>query len=108
MGLIDVIGVEASGIVVQIGPDCISDVKTGDEVACLVKDGSYAAHVLADERLLLPRPADGSLSFDTMASIPENWLTAYQLLHFEARVQPGETILLHAAASGVGTAVIQV
>lgn len=43
-----------------------------------------------------------SLDMHTLASIPEQWITAYQLLFRVARVQAGETILLHAGASGVG------
>lgn len=105
MGPIDIIGVEASGVVVEVGPNCSSGIQVGDEVGCLVKDGSYAAMVRAEERLLIRKPE--SLSFDQMACVPENFLTAYQLLHFEAKIQPGETILLHAASSGVGSAVIQ-
>ena len=43
----------------------------------------------------------------TAAAIPEVWLTAYQLLHFVAKIQPGESVLIHAVGSGVGTAATQ-
>jgi tumor protein p53-inducible protein 3 len=42
-----------------------------------------------------------------MATVTEVWATAYQILHFVSHVQPGEFVLIHAAASGVGTAMIQ-
>ena len=47
------------------------------------------------------------LSFEQAAALPEVWLTAYQMLMLIAQVKAGETVLVHAAASGVGTALIQ-
>lgn len=47
------------------------------------------------------------MSFGEAASIPEAWVTAYQLLYKVAQVQEDETVLIHAAASGVGTCLIQ-
>jgi tumor protein p53-inducible protein 3 len=46
------------------------------------------------------------MSFEKAAAIPEVWCTAYQLLHFVGKIQPGETALVLAAASGVGTALL--
>jgi len=48
-----------------------------------------------------------SIDFTTAAAIPEVWLTAYQLLHIEGRLKAGETVLIHAGGSGVGTSAVQ-
>lgn len=51
--------------------------------------------------------APSNLELSKVAAIPEVWLTAYQLLHLVAKIQPGETALILAAASGVGTSLLQ-
>ena len=70
-----------------------------------ISAGGYSEFVAVDERHLLPIP-DGTSVVDAGA-IPETWLTAYQLLHFIGKVQAGDTVLVLAAGSGVGTAAIQ-
>lgn len=67
--------------------------------------GGYAEYVSVPYQQLLKIP-DG-MDFISAAAIPEVWLTAYQLLHFVAKVNQGESVLIHAAGSGVGTAAIQ-
>ncbi len=52
-------------------------------------------------------PLPPGMTLLTAGGVPEVWLTAFQLLHLVARVQPGEHVLVHAGASGVGTAAIQ-
>merc|ERR1712150_41129 len=47
------------------------------------------------------------LSLEHAACLPEVWLTAYQLLHFVGKIQPGDSVLVHAGGSGVGTAAVQ-
>ena len=58
-----------------------------------------------DEALALHKP--DTLSFEEAAAIPETWFTAYQALFFVAGLQKGQDILIHAGASGVGIAAIQ-
>ncbi|XP_008945113.1 PREDICTED: quinone oxidoreductase PIG3, partial [Merops nubicus] len=57
------------------------------------------------EGLLMPLPR--AMTFIQAAAIPEAWLTAFQLLHFVGKIQKGERVLIHAGASGVGIAAIQ-
>jgi NADPH:quinone reductase-like Zn-dependent oxidoreductase len=71
----------------------------------LLQGGGYAEYAVAYESSTLHAPA--SLDMKTLASIPEQWMTAYQLLFMVGHLQAGETVLLHAAASGVGQAAIQ-
>ncbi|TSO25148.1 Quinone oxidoreductase PIG3 [Bagarius yarrelli] len=71
----------------------------------LLSGGGYAQYVAVPEELLMPVPSH--LTLYEAAAIPEAWLTAYQLLHLIARVKKGETVLIHAGASGVGTAAVQ-
>ena len=47
------------------------------------------------------------MSFAEGAAIPEQWFTAFQLLHLVGEIQPGDNVLIHAGASGVGTSAIQ-
>lgn len=58
-----------------------------------------------EQDLAMPKP--DSLSFEEAAAIPETWFTAYQALFFVTGLQPGEDVLIHAGASGVGIAAIQ-
>jgi NADPH:quinone reductase-like Zn-dependent oxidoreductase len=78
----------------------------GDEVFGLVGGGAYAEFVNCDEGLLLKKP--GHLSWVEAASIPENYITAYQALVKYGEVKKGDHVLVHAGASGVGVAAIQI
>nr|AZL94516.1 zinc binding alcohol dehydrogenase domain containing 2 [Nephromyces sp. MMRI] len=71
----------------------------------LVSGGAYSEFIVAPDTLCMKIPT--GLSFEQAASIPENWITAYQLLHFIAKIKKGDKVLIHAAASGVGCAAIQ-
>ncbi len=103
-GASDILGLELSGIVAKVG-EGVEGFKEGDRVMCLVTGGSYAEFCLADAATTMKLPDD--LSFREAAAIPEVWLTAYQLLHFVGKFQRGETVLIHAGASSVGLAAIQ-
>ena len=99
------LGMEAAGVVTDVGPG-VTRFKTGDRVAYVARPpGAYA-----EERVL---PADAlvalpdTISFDDAASAMLQGLTAQYLLRRTYRVQPGETILIHAAAGGVGLFVCQ-
>lgn len=103
-GASDVLGLEAAGIVVATG-DAVERVRVGDRVCTLLPGGGYATHVVAPADLVIPVWDD--LDDAHAAALPEVFMTAYTALFDDARVAPGETVLIHAAASGVGTAAIQ-
>ncbi|KAH8878960.1 quinone oxidoreductase putative [Thozetella sp. PMI_491] len=102
----NIMGVEFSGHVEQVGPDCSLSFKKGDKVFGLVYGGAYAELVAIDEEMLMEMP-DG-MDFETAAGIPETYFTATQAVHLVAAMEPGQRVLIHAAASGVGQAAIQV
>ena len=99
------LGTEAAGTVVRVGHD-VTGFQAGDRVFCRTAVAGCQAELVAApaaEVLRLP----GRLSFVDAAAIPVIFLTAYHMLRTLAPVRPGETILVHAAASGVGTAAVQ-
>lgn len=71
----------------------------------ILPGGSYAEYVAAHKDVLIPIPDE--FDYETAAAIPEAWLTAYQTLFFLGQARSGNLALIHAAASGVGTAIIQ-
>jgi NADPH:quinone reductase-like Zn-dependent oxidoreductase len=79
--------------------------RPGDRVMGLLGGGGYAERVSLHERLCLPVPP--SMPLEAAAAIPEAFLTAYDALFALGAARPGEVVLLHAAASGVGTAAAQ-
>lgn len=104
-GVSDIIGLECSGIVEEVGADCELGFAVGDRIMALLAGGGYAEYVNVDERLVMRVPA--GMDLKTAGAIPETWLTAYQLLHFVGKVEAGDTALVLAAGSGVGTAATQ-
>jgi len=100
----DILGLEAAGTVAALGPGA-SGVRVGDRVMCLLGGGGYAQYVVVDHRMALPIP--GNLPFEQAAGVPEVFYTAYMTLVAEAGLARGETLLIHAGGSGVGTAAIQ-
>lgn len=98
-----VLGVEISGVVTEING--ASPFSIGDRVMGLVNGGGYAEFAVmpSDRAIKIP----DSLSFDQAAAIPEVFLTAYQTLFWLGKLKENETVLIHAGASGVGTAAIQ-
>ncbi len=103
-GASPILGLEISGTVEQIGSQ-VSHWKQGDRVCALLPGGGYAEYVTVHEHLALGVPAN--ISLVQAAAIPEVFLTAFQALDWLAELQPNETVLIHAGASGVGTAAIQ-
>jgi NADPH:quinone reductase-like Zn-dependent oxidoreductase len=77
----------------------------GDRVMGILGGGGYAEAVVTHERLCLPIPAN--IDDEHAAALPEAFLTAYDALVLQGRLQAGETVLVPAAASGVGTAALQ-
>jgi tumor protein p53-inducible protein 3 len=100
----DVLGLEAAGVVAAIGAD-VTRVRVGDRVCGLLAGGGYAEQVVVNEAMALPIP-DG-LDFVQAAAIPEAFYTAFVNIVQEAGLAAGERVLIHAGASGVGTAAIQ-
>jgi len=104
-GAPDTLGVEFSGTIAELGEACGQRWKVGDEVIGLAAGGAYAEYIRILQTHLMPKPKH--LSWEEAASIPENFLTAYQALIVIAELKKGEDVLIHAGASGVGIAAIQ-
>ena len=102
-GVSDVLGLECAGVISEVGAG--SDWQVGDRVCALLAGGGMAQEVCGDARHVLPIP-DG-ISMLEAAAIPEVYATAWLNVFQLAQVQPGEKVLLHAGASGVGSAAIQ-
>lgn len=103
-GASSVLGLECAGVVTAVG-EGVSRVAAGDEVCALLAGGGYAETVVVPAGQVLKKPA--KLTFEEAASIPEVFATAYLNLYMEARLKQGEYAVIHAGASGVGTAAIQ-
>ncbi|MEZ4934967.1 MAG: NAD(P)H-quinone oxidoreductase [Saprospiraceae bacterium] len=101
----EIIGLEMSGEVSAIGAK-VEEWEVGDRVFALLAGGGYAEYVKVHKRMLMKIP--GSMGFEEAAAVAEAFLTAWQALVWLAGIQTGETILIHAGASGVGTAAIQI
>ena len=97
-------GLDAAGIVEEVGAE-VQHIKAGDRVIAFPKTGSYAEYVVADEALTFVIP--DNLEFDIAAACPTVAFTSYKLLADVAKLQAGETVLIHAAAGGIGTTAIQ-
>jgi NADPH:quinone reductase-like Zn-dependent oxidoreductase len=104
-GASETLGLEVSGTVVAVGKHCGKGFTEGDEVMALLTGGGYAEFVSADERCVMP--CVQGLSHAECASIPEAFITAYGLLFFTAQIKKDDKILIHAGASSVGQALIQ-
>ncbi|MGP6147274.1 NAD(P)H-quinone oxidoreductase [Jeotgalibaca sp. A122] len=97
------LGVEVAGTVAESQAD--SAFKVGDRVMGLVNGGGYSEFVIMPENRAMKIP--DTLSFVEGAAIPEVFATAYQTLFWIGRLEENESVLIHAGASGVGTAAIQ-
>ncbi|MFC0272663.1 zinc-binding alcohol dehydrogenase family protein [Metabacillus herbersteinensis] len=97
-------GLDAAGTIEEVGSD-VQHLKVGQRVITFPNNGSYSEYVVANEELtfLLPDNVD----FDIAAAFPIVSFTSYKLLADVARMEPGETVLIHAAAGGIGTTAIQ-
>ncbi|KAI8575147.1 hypothetical protein K450DRAFT_263160 [Umbelopsis ramanniana AG] len=104
-GASNIMGVEVSGIVEEVGQN-VKGFKVGDAVFGLLSGGGYAEYATIEQELAMHKP--DNLSFEEAAAIPETWFTAYQGLFFVAGFKKGDDVLIHAGASGVGIAAIQI
>jgi phthiocerol/phenolphthiocerol synthesis type-I polyketide synthase C len=98
------LGLEFSGKVSRVGSQVVG-LKPGDPVMGFSSRG-FATHVVVHQNALVPMPS--AWSFEAAATVPTAFLTVYYALHHLAALQPGETVLIHGAAGGVGIAAIQV
>ncbi|MEO0971553.1 MAG: NAD(P)H-quinone oxidoreductase, partial [Pseudomonadota bacterium] len=101
----ETLGLEMAGVVAAAGEQC-TRFGAGDRVCSLLAGGGYAEYVLIHESMAMPVPTGVSLV--DAAAIPEVFMTAWQALAWHGALQEGETALIHAGASGVGTAAIQI
>jgi len=99
-----ILGLEVAGQIKSVGTDVEAWVP-GDRVCALAPGGGYAEQAILPQGLLIPLP--DQWSYIQGAAVPEVWLTAYSNLCLEGAMRAGETVLIHAGASGVGTAAIQ-
>jgi NADPH:quinone reductase-like Zn-dependent oxidoreductase len=93
VGVVDRLGVGTSGV------------EPGQVVAALPISGAYAEYVCLPRRELVPVPS--GLDAAEAVSLVLNYITAYQMLHRSAKVRPGQRVLIHGAAGGVGSALLQ-
>lgn len=97
-------GFDFSGIVVRTGKN-ISNFREGDKVFGVSFFNAYATHVVVPENWLFMIP--GNLSFEEAGGFMSIFCTAYYALHLSVRIFPGSTVLVHSAAGGVGSAILQ-
>lgn len=99
-----VMGLEIAGEVIGIGNE-VQGFLPGDHVMGIVGGGAYAELARIDHRMAMPVPK--GFRYVEAAAIPEVFVTAHEALFHLAQLQAGERVLIHAAASGVGTAAVQ-
>jgi putative PIG3 family NAD(P)H quinone oxidoreductase len=97
-------GLECSGRISAVGPD-VTGWQAGDEVCALLAGGGYAERVAVPQGQLLPIPAGVTLA--EAAALPEAACTLQATVFQQARLAPGETLLVHGGAGGIGTMAIQ-
>lgn len=103
-GTTDILGLEMAGEIAETG-ESASGWHPGDRVFALLPGGGYAERVAVHQDMLIRLPQ--KWSFAEGAAIPEVWYTAYLNLFLEGGLSSGESVLIHAGGSGVGTAAVQ-
>ena len=103
-GSSDVLGLEAAGTVAAVGAG-VTDFVVGDRVMALLSGGGYAEYCVANAEHCLPVPQ--ALSLEHAAGVPEAAFTVWHNLFELGRLQAGDTVLIHGAASGVGSFAVQ-
>lgn len=102
-----VLGHDMAGVVIEVGAD-VRDFKVGDEVYGRPRDlriGTFAEFIAVDQDDIAPKP--GSLTFEEAAAVPLVALATWQILVDRAQLQPGQSVLVHAGAGGLGSTIIQ-
>ena len=100
----DIPGLELAGEVAALGP-AASRFKAGDRVMAIVAGGAQAELAVVHERVLMPVPRN--LDWAAAGGVPEVFTTAHDAVFTQAGLQPGERLLVHGGAGGVGTAAVQ-
>jgi NADPH:quinone reductase len=100
----DIPGMELAGEVVALGPG-VGRFKEGDRVMAVIGGGAQAELALVHERAAMPVPEP--LDWPAAGGLPEVFMTAHDALFTQAGLRPGEHLLVHGAAGGVGTAAVQ-
>lgn len=100
-----VVGYEVAGTIDAVG-EGVTAYRVGQRVVSLTRFGGYSDVVVVPELQLAPLP--DHISFEKAAAIPVNYLTAWLMLVHLGNVKPGDTVLVHAAAGGVGQAALQI
>jgi NADPH2:quinone reductase len=100
----EILGLECAGVIEALG-EGVGGWRVGDRVMTLLGGGGYAEYATAAAGTLMPVP--DHLDLVRAAAIAEVWITAFLNVFREAGLRPGETLLVHGGASGVGTAAIQ-
>ena len=105
LGMVEIpaLGLEFAGVVTEVG-SAVKHLKPGDPVLGLAR-GAFGSAIVVDARQVVAKP--DNLSFEEAATIPMTFLTAWYGLHVLGNMQPGERVLVHAAAGGVGMAAVQ-
>ena len=103
-GASEILGLECSGVVSEVGAD-VTDWSVGDEVCALLAGGGYAERVAVPAGQLLPRPAGVELA--TAAALPEVVCTVWSNVFLLAGLRRGDNFLVHGGSSGIGTMAIQ-
>jgi NADPH:quinone reductase len=100
----DIPGLELAGEVQAVGPGA-TRFAVGDRVMAIVGGGGQAELAVVHERQLMPVPA--ALGWEQAGGVPETFTTAHDAIFTQAKLRPGERLLVHGGAGGVGTAAIQ-
>jgi len=104
-GASQILGVEFSGRIEELGSDVKESFKIGDEVFGLAYGGAYAEYIAVSSHMLMHKPKH--MSWEEAAGIPETWITATQALYLVGGFTAGKSVLWHAGASSVSIAGIQ-
>lgn len=104
-GASDILGLEVSGVIAAFSPD-VSGLEVGQQVCALLAGGGYAQYVAVPAAQVMPVPA--GVLLEDAAALPEVACTVWSNLVMAADLRPGEWILIHGGASGIGTHAIQV
>lgn len=104
-GASEIPGLEVSGRIAAFGPEVTKPFTKGDPVVALLSGGGYAQQVAVPAEQVLRVPK--GLDLVSAAALPEVAATVYSNLYMTAQLQPGETVLIHGGAGGIGTMAIQ-
>lgn len=104
-GAPETLGLEVAGDIEAVGPG-VTRWKGGEKVCALVPGGGYAQYALAHEGSAMPVPEP--LSYEEAAGLPETVLTVWNNVFEMGKLKPGEALLIHGGASGIGTTAIQI